>query len=115
MQKEKFVLTNKRIINGEIREINDIFEEIFANNLDEMDDYDRHAFLEFNPCFNLEYKIIYNKLIKKSKEEIEQTCNDYLKGNIKLFGNNNEIKAFFQYTMNNVKYNEINTSGRSKK
>lgn len=95
-----------RKIENKILNINDVFQEYFELEYKNQDEFEINNFLEFNPCINIEYKVVNNSLIRRNKEEINELYNNYKKGTLKLEGNDYQIHSYFQYLINELEKKE---------
>lgn len=99
---ENAMVTN-RFDGKEIKNINDLFSETLVADSLEMDDFDKKNFLEFRPCTNIEYKIIDNKFIRRTSEEVSEIYSSWQNGDVQFQGIPTEIDMYFKYTIGNLK------------
>lgn len=81
-----FLTNTKRLINGNVTSVDDIFDELIINN---------PKYLEEYPQLMFEYKIDNNLVRRKNLVEIHNDYDDFRNGNIKLNGNQYEINQMY--------------------
>lgn len=83
---EQFFSLTSRMYKDEIHDLNDLFDSYIFDNPKVLGEY---------PQLLLEYTVDENKVRRKNREEIETEYNSYMEGNLKVNGNEEDIKKYF--------------------
>lgn len=98
-----YAFTLSRIVNDAVVNLDDTFTKVFSERALLMDDFDKSNFLKFNPCIELEYKVVGENFVPKTGLEIEQLYNEWQSGKLKLQGDPHEIDAYFKFLIEKMK------------
>lgn len=94
---EQFFGLTSRMYEGKIHDLNDLFDSYVFDNPKTLDEY---------PQLLLEYAVDENRVRRKTREEIENEYNSYMEGNLKVNGNDEDIKKYFDSLLEKSKKTE---------
>jgi hypothetical protein len=110
----KNIMIMGRVVGDDAYDIDELYESILVVDSKTMDDFDKNNFLEFNPCTNIEYKINDERIVKRSRKELEEIYSSYTDGKIQLPGVSSEIEVYFKYIIEKAKFKEESVTSSKK-
>ena len=91
---EQFLGLTSRMYKDEVHDLNDLFDNYVFDNPKTLDEY---------PQLRLEYTVEENGIRRKKREEIEAEYKAYMEGSLKVNGDKEDIKKYFDNLLEKTK------------